>query len=220
MAKNIKSSTQKFTEIEDIVDNLVILEGQSAAIVIEVQATNFSLLSLEEQRTKIYAYSSLLNSLSFPIQIVIKNKRIDISSYIKLLDLEVQKTLSPQSGIDNSQGEKLGVFIKKYRDFVAELVKINTVLDKKFYLVISFSALEKGVKGVINNNDFVNQAKISLETKSESIITLLARLSLKSRILEKEELIKLFYGIYNQEFGEVNQIADNLKTPIVKGQNI
>jgi len=66
--------TQQFIEITNIVDDIVILNGGNAALVIEVSATNFTLLSPEEQDAKIYAYASLLNSLSFPIQIVIRSK--------------------------------------------------------------------------------------------------------------------------------------------------
>ena len=75
------SSTQKFTEIVDIIDNVVILEGGKACMIIEVTGTNFALLSQKEQDSKIFSYASLLNSLSFPLQILIRNKRVDISSY-------------------------------------------------------------------------------------------------------------------------------------------
>ncbi|RJQ38432.1 hypothetical protein C4559_01435 [Candidatus Microgenomates bacterium] len=208
-----KASTQKFTEIHDIVDDIVVLDGQSACSIIEVQATNFALLSLEEQQTKIYAYASLLNSLSFPIQVLIRNKKVNISAYLKQIDLEMQKTLSAPN---NNQSEKLIDYIRKYRDFVAEMVKINSVLDKKFYLIISFSALEKGIKSVLGKEGFVNQAKAGLHTKADSLLTQLSRLSLPSRILEKEALIKLFYEIYNEEASDENQISENLKTPIVR----
>ena len=82
----IKSSTQSFTEIEDIKDDILLLKDFSASIVIGVGAVNFWLLSAEEQSSIIYAYSSLLNSLSFPIQIVILSKKMDISSYLEYLE--------------------------------------------------------------------------------------------------------------------------------------
>ena len=81
----IKSSTQSFTEIEDIKDDILLLKDFSASIVIGVGAVNFWLLSAEEQSSIISAYSSLLNSLSFPIQIVILSKKMDISSYLEYL---------------------------------------------------------------------------------------------------------------------------------------
>ena len=70
-ARKINATTQKFIEIEDIVDNIVLLSGGQACMVMEVVATNFALQSIEEQQVKILSYASLLNSLSFSIQIVI-----------------------------------------------------------------------------------------------------------------------------------------------------
>lgn len=212
-AQKIHASTQRFTEIQDIADNIVVFEGASACLVVEIQAINFALLSVKEQEIKLFAYASLLNSLSFPIQILIRNKKVNISSYLKLLDLEIQKLSSSQ--MDNKPSEKLITFIKKYRDFVSEMVKVNSVLDKKFYIVIPFSHLERGVKGVLKKEDFLNQAKAALHTKAESLLTQLGRLNLRAKTLEKEELIRLFYETYNQEAVE-GPIEENIKAPIIK----
>src|ERR1035437_5699038 len=164
-ARNLPS-TQKFIDITDIADDIVILGGGNACLVIEVSATNFALLSPDEQDAKIYAYASLLNSLSFPIQIVIRSKKLDISNYLKLLDAEKVKT----------QNTALAKQIGLYRDFVKELVKVNTVLDKKFYISIPYSALEKGASGVksiskasSSQDNFIIAAKASLHSKAESI---------------------------------------------------
>src|SRR5437667_61365 len=93
MANASKSgSTQKFIEIKDITDTVVVFNNNTACSVIEVTASNFALLSKQEQDAKIFSYASLLNSLSFPIQIIIKNKKVDISAYLKSLDQEIQKT--------------------------------------------------------------------------------------------------------------------------------
>ena len=192
-ARNLPS-TQQFIEISNIVDDIVVLSRGAACLVIEVSATNFALLSPEEQDAKIYTYASLLNSLSFPIQIVIKSKKLDITNYLKLLADEKDKT----------QNEALAKQIGLYHDFVKELVKVNTVLDKKFYIVIPYSSLEKGasgaketLKGSFNQDNFVIGAKTALHSKAEAIHTQLRRLNLKARTLDEEQLTKLFYDIFN-----------------------
>src|SRR3990167_10649546 len=203
-AQRKKATTQKFTEIENIQEDIVILSGKNACLIIEVNATNFALLSKEEQDGKIFSYASLLNSLSFPIQIFIRSKKLDISSYLKLLDSQAQET----------QNQLLSTQIKLYRDFVKELVKVNTVLDKKFYIIIPYSYLEKGV--MVSSDSFLNQAKTSLASKAESVLSQIARLNLRATTLGKEELAKLFYEIYNGDAVEINQITDEIKTPIVR----
>lgn len=213
-AQGKKATTQKFIEIEEVEENVVILSGKHACLIIEVNATNFSLLSKEEQDTKIYSYASLLNSLSFPIQIFIRSKKLDISAYLKLLETQATQ----------SQNQLLASQIRLYRDFIKELVKVNTVLDKKFYIVISHSSLERGVKAQpqqknVTQETFASVAKTTLRSKAEAVLSQLARLNLRAKMLEKEELIKLFYEIYNGEAVETSQISDEINTPIVRGGN-
>lgn len=202
-AQKIKATTQRFTEIECIADDIVLLTFGNACLVIEVTATNFSLLSQEERDAKIYAYATLLNSLSFPIQIYIRSKKIDISSYLKLLDTESTKT----------QNQILANKIKLYRDFVESLVKINSVLDKKFYIIIPYSYLEEGA---IKTKIRFDSAKAALKLKADSINTQLTRLNLQAKTLNANELVKLFYNVYNDGSLEFNQETHRVQSPIIK----
>jgi hypothetical protein len=70
-------STQEHLDIEDIRDDVVLLKNSNAAAVVQTSAVNFDLLSEEEQDAMIFAFASLLNSLTFPIQILIRSKRLD-----------------------------------------------------------------------------------------------------------------------------------------------
>ena len=203
-AQKIRTSTQKFIEIEDIVDNVVLLASGNACLVIEVKATNFALLSEEEQNAKVLSYSSLLNSLSFPIQIVIRSKKVDISSYLNLLE---EKILATQNQLLQNQ-------IVLYKDFIKELVKVNTVLDKNFYLVLAHSSLESGLGQ--GKEGFFRTAQAKLSSKAESIHAQLARLGLSARTLGKEELVRLFYEIYNGSYEHINQVTENVQFPVVK----
>src|SRR5258708_5194157 len=210
----VKASTQKFIEIQDIRDNIVLLSGGDACMVMQVTATNFALLSKEEQDSKMYAYASLLNSLSFPVQVLVKSKRVQITPYLRSIEQEAQQTANP----------KLASFIRQYKDFVEQLVTVTTVLDKQFFLIISYSALEGGIKaasGSLKKRDvqqiteFFNQAKAALHTKADSLMGLIERLSLRAKILEQDELTKLFYDIYNGTAFNGN-LHDMAQTIVVK----
>jgi hypothetical protein len=185
-------STQRFIEIEDIDNDIVVLPGRQACQVIEVTATNFALQSLEDQQVKILSYASLLNSLSFSIQIVIISRKLNISNYLNILDNEAKKTTNP----------KLSGYITNYKNFVADLVKNNDVLDKKFYVVISYSFLEKGAGQSIDarsKDSFVQDARTMLGIKAQSILQELSHVGLVAKVLRRDELIKTYYQIYNQE---------------------
>lgn len=190
--KKIAATTQSFTEIQDIVDNVILFNGGYACSILEVSATNFALLSADEQNAKIYAYAALLNSLTFPIQILTISKRLDISEYITNLENQIKRT----------KNEGLAQQISLYKDFVAELVKVNSILDKKFYLVVPYSSLEKGVIGASyaitsGGGDFVSIARSALRSKTDSLLSQLARMGLKAKVLEKEEIINVYHDIYN-----------------------
>lgn len=213
-AQKSNTSTQKFIEIIDIVDDIVVTSGGNACLIIEVQATNFALLSAEEQDAKIYSYAALLNSLSFSIQIVIKSKRLNISSYLKLL--EEEKIASKNPGLS----QQIGL----YKDFIQELVKVNAILDKKFFIIIPYSSLEKGLTGVkeqtgvsSSQSYFLIGAKASLHSKAESLHTQLRRLNLKAETLEKERLVKTFYEIFNDINIDSQQLEHTTK-PMILGR--
>jgi hypothetical protein len=179
----MKATTQKFVEIEGVMDDVLILSGKRACLILEVKAANFNLMNKDEQDARIASYAALLNSLSFPIQIVIRSKKLDISSYLKLLEGKENETLNPN----------LKERIKEYRSFIGNLVKVNTVLDKKFYIAIPYSFLEKP------GSDFVSSAKSSLHSKAESLKSQLTRLSIPAKVLRQEELVRLFYELYNED---------------------
>ncbi len=215
-AQKIHASTQKFTEIVDFVDTIVVLEGGSACQIIEITASNFALLSRKEQDTRIFSYASLLNSLSFPIQILIRNKRMDISIYLKELDEVIKNTKNPQ----------LVKYISYYKTFVHEMVTVNVVLNKAFYIVIPYSSLEAGMKGATQTaaapkslsktESFAITARKTLQVKTESVLGQLQKFAVSAKILNREELIKLFYDIFNDGTKiEVEQIEAGIDAPII-----
>ena len=192
-ARKINNTTQRFIDILDIQDDIVLMSGGNACLVIEVKSTNFALLSAEEQDAKIFAYASLLNSLSFAIQIVIRSKRIDITKYLDDLGQAAAKTSNPS----------LARQINLYKDFVQELIKVNTVLDKTFYLVIPYSSLESGLKGAKQavsalDENFISSAKSSLHSKAGSLHSQLGRINLRARTLKKDELLNIYCDIYDE----------------------
>ena len=216
-AQKIHATTQKFTEIVDFIDEVVVLEGGSACMIIEITASNFALLSKREQDTRIYSYAALLNSLSFPIQILIRNKRMDISIYLKELDL-VQK---------EAKNSLLQNYIQLYRTFVQEMVTVNVVLNKEFYIVIPYSSLEGGATAAVQSMPsgqkaksqaeiFAETAKKTLQTKVDSVLGQLQKFATSARVLSRPDLIKLFYDIYNEGVNlEVDQVESGINATVI-----
>jgi len=187
----VKDSTQSFIEIEEIKDDVILMKDFSAATVVEISAVNFWLLSQEEQGSIIYSYAGLLNSLSFPIQILIISKRMDISSYLDYLENRISKQMN----------ELLKNRLASYREFIKAIVKINTVLEKRFFFVVPFSPLELGISGAntssLNKEYVLSRAKTSLYPKRDNLIRLLAKIGLRGTVLQQQQLTELYFNLYN-----------------------
>jgi hypothetical protein len=200
-AKPVLSTTQDFTEIEDVGNDLVLLSDGSVCLVIEVAAINFGLFSEKEQEATIYAYAQMINSLTFSIQIVITSKRKDITDYLKSLDDHLAKTTTP---LIKDQ-------LIKYRDFVKSVVRQSNVLDKKFYVSIPFSSLELGIAPAIGalgpkkaklsmpKDTILERAATNLNPKRDHLIRMMARIGLRAHQLNSQELVQLFYELINRE---------------------
>lgn len=221
MAKNssekIKASTQEHLDIDDITDDLVILKNGWVALVLSTTAVNFDILSEAEQDATIYAYGALLNSLTFPVQVLIRSKKADITAYYQHL-VEAE---------NNQSNPDLKIQIRKYREFVQSTVQQKTILDKRFYLVIHFTSLELGVKS-FKKTDTANKkskaqlivdAKNSLFPRRDHLIKQTSRLGLFTKQLATQELIELFYDIYNPAPTGTQRVilnAASYTTPLVE----
>jgi len=210
----IRASTQQFTEIEEISQNIIMFVDGSCALIISVAAVNFSLLSTNEQDAIIYSYAGLLNSLSFPIQVLIRSKHKDISAYLRLLEDKEKEQKNP----------KLAKSIRGYRAFIESTVKEKEVLDKKFYIVIPFSNLELGVSpSVLLGNKksglpyqksyIMERALIVLSPKRDHLLRLLTKIGLKAQQLTNDQLMQLFFSLYNPGVATPDSLTSQSQTP-------
>src|SRR3989344_370760 len=133
--KTILSTTQDLIPLADIVDGVVIYKNGGAAQIMESTSLNFGLLSENEQEAVIASYAGLLNSFNFPVQIVVRSQKKDISIYMNFLNVAQQKIKNP----------KLSSIMEDYKNFISDAIKKKNVLSKKFYIVISFSPYELGL---------------------------------------------------------------------------
>src|SRR3989304_6738501 len=211
------ASTQEHLDIEDILEDLVILKSGWISMVLSVSSLNFDLLSETEQDATIYAYGAFLNSLTFPLQVLIRSKKADISSYFQ--HLEDAEASQPNPDI--------AAQIKKYKEFISSIVSQKTVLDKEFYLIINFSPLEMGFKGLAkasaanskNKKQLLSGAKASLAPKRDHIVKQMGRIGLNVKQLTTQEIIELFYDIYNPAPTGTQRVildTESYTTPIVE----
>jgi len=226
----IRGSTEDHLIIEDIVDDMVLLKDGSCSAIMQVSSVNFDLLSEREQQALVFAYGGILNSLNFPIEIVIYSNTKDVSTYLTNL----------KSAEEKQTNSLLRERIVSYRKFIEETVKKNDVLSKSFYIVVPFLVLELGIKSApgsiagglklpfgqkknaelpFEKNYIVEKAAANLKPKKDHILRLFARLGLEIKALNTKELIELFYRIYNEDTAGNQKIQTiNYEAPVVNGK--
>ncbi len=201
----IVATTQDHLEVETIRDDVVVLKNGLISVVIQTSAINFGLLSEEEQDATIYAYAGLLNSLSFPVQIVIKSEKKDISSYLELVVSQEKKL----------KDETMKTRMSQYRNFIETTIQEQNVLDKKFYIIVSYQMVTLSGKVEITE-ELLSRAKADLEPKRDHIVKQLTRIGLTTQQLNSQNLMKLFHGYYNSTVkGQKFTTASDYETPVV-----
>jgi hypothetical protein len=214
----VSASTQDHLDIHDIQEDMVILKNGAASAVIEAGAINFELLSQREQDAAIMAYSGLLNSITFPMQVIIKSRIIDISKYIDQIGEAEKQVESPL----------LKEAVTDYKNFVQGLVENFSILDKKFYVAVTHNkgivlpstsafgwvkdlfGLTHKPKSSINTKSVIEKSRPQIDPKVEHVIKEFKRINISAKRLNTEELIKFFYESYNPNSLMGSQVQTNI----------
>ena len=197
------STTQEHIPIADIDDGILFLKDGGGALVLQTSAVNFGLLSDGEQMAIITAFAQMLNSLSFTIQIVIHSQRLNISSYLNLLDKAQKAQTNPL----------LSQIMTQYRQFIQATIKENEVLDKKFYIATPLFRLELGLTPT--KEALYEKIKTVLLPRRDQVLRQLGRVGLKATQLTDQKLLETFFNIYSGETLEAPAVLEpvRLKQP-------
>ncbi|HSX45289.1 MAG TPA: hypothetical protein VLF39_04280 [Candidatus Saccharimonadales bacterium] len=226
------NSTQNMLQIAEIRDGLVIMNDGSFRSIVMARSINFDLMSPDERETIEYAYQGFLNSLHFPVQIFIRTERVDIRPYLERLD-----NLRRQQ--DNML---LALLMEDYIGYVEELASQTNIMDKKFYLVVPYFPVADIQKAITQSKNFftglidmfnkkarrvtineaeLNNAKVELRERVQGVLAGLQQASIKALPLDTQELIELYYDIYNPDTATRQQLKnfDGISEPVVtKGE--
>lgn len=208
-------STQEHLEFSEIHDSIIITKTGELRAILMVSSINFALKSEQEQTAIIYAYQNFLNSLNFPLQIVMQSKKLDLSKYLKKL----------KDAATTQANELLRMQTSDYIDFIERLVNIANIMDKKFFVVVPFMPPPKiqptkDLRRVIKTGtaqtkttpqmtfDEFNRWKEELAQRVQVIASGLGSIGMRSAQLNTQQIIELFYNVYNQEEANKQKIAE------------
>lgn len=198
--KKSGASTQRYLNVSAVKENTIVVRDGSLRAVVAVSSTNFSLKSEDEQNALTGAYQGFLNSLDFPIQILVRSRVLDINSYLEKLQ-----------GLTSSQtNELLRIQMTEYVEYVAKLVEFASIMSKTFYVIVPYSAtpvretltskigrIFNPAAAIVQNQESFERAKTKLEERVNHVISQLGGMGLRSMVLETPELVELLYQSYN-----------------------
>lgn len=208
MADNL-ASAQDLVAVEKIERNTVVLKDGSFRKILMVSGVNFSLKSQTEQEMITGAYQNFLNSLDFPIQIIVHSRKINIQKYLDDLEKRREAELSPL--LQNQ--------IAEYRDFVGKFVEENAIMEKTFLVSVPWYppvAGKKATAGAFSKLPFFGKKRgkeapaaapkesanlveelPQLDQRVDQIIEGLFAIGIEAIVLSDEQLVELFYNFYN-----------------------
>ncbi|HLD71890.1 MAG TPA: TraC family protein [Candidatus Peribacteraceae bacterium] len=213
--KNSLSSTQRFLPMGEIRSDTVLLKNGGFRAVLAVEAINFNLKSETEQQGIISGYESFVNTLYFPLQVLLRSAKMNIDPYLTQL----------RAIADKQQNELLQRETRSYADFVERLVDVADIMQKRFYVVVPFdhtirkrtlvekffgwlSPDDSSAKAAQRNRDFAEASK-QLKDRVNLVQTGLENIGLQSRRFTTHELIELYYQIYNPSTSQEQKIPED-----------
>lgn len=215
------ASTQLYLDIAEIKDNVVVLKNGGLRAILQTSSVNFNLKSEDEQNSIIYAYQGFLNSLNFPIQILIQSRKLDIDKYIE----NVKETA------EKHESKLLKEQTLKYADYVQKLIEYADIMEKNFYVIVPYDPYRSQKVGIfskfmqsISAQDSVDAIKRRhkefdelnkhLTERVGSVKAGLEGCNLRVAQLTTPQLVEMFYRIYNPETSRNEKIEDISKVDV------
>jgi len=201
MALNAKA-TQEFVPIKEVRDGIVVLKDGGLRAIVLANSINLSLKSDDEQRATILQFQNFLNTLDFSVQISVQSRKLDIRPYLLLLENRMKVQSEPL----------LKLQTKEYIEFIKNFTESVSIMTKNFFVVVPythvslkpeagflgklFSKRNKKEEEIKSQLDF-EEKRSQLEERVSVIQQGLSRCGIKSAQLGTEEVVEVFYKVFN-----------------------
>jgi type IV secretory pathway VirB4 component len=216
------ASTQASLQISEIKDGVVIMRDGSLRSIVLVSAINFDLMSQQEQNSAEFSYQGFLNSLHFPVQIVIKSQKIDLDAYLESLQKMYEDQVNPM----------LAELMQDYIANIKGLLDEVNIMDKQFFVVVPYYPVANvskdnvltGLSRIFKPQAVVTvgaaefeAAKTELSQRVQLVTSGLTQMGLRAIPLNTQELIDLYYTSYNPDVAANQKLIDasQLQTAVV-----
>jgi len=200
------AASQDFVTVKDIKDNVVILKSGQLCSVLLASSINFALKSTDEQEAILQQFQTFLNTLDFSLQIYVQSRRLNIEPYLKLL----------QTREEVQDNDLMRIQLREYIEFIRTFTSEVDIMAKNFYVIVPYTPapinLSKGITAIFGGSgggskqlpadrQFEEQ-RVQLEQRVSVVEQGLSGMGVRSVQLQTDDLVELFYHLYNPTEGE------------------
>lgn len=196
-------STQHSLAVAEIKSDTLIMKDGTLRAVLMVSSINFALKTEDEQSAIVGSYVSFLNSLEYPLQIIVQSRKLNIKPYLEKLAVKERE----------QNNDLLRTQIADYRSFVAELVSLGNIMSKNFFIVVPYDPLSNKKRsfwsrlGELLNpaitvrlkEDRFQKRKHDLDMRVRIAESGLRSMGLEVAQLDTQSLIELVYNTFNPD---------------------
>ncbi|RLI88947.1 MAG: hypothetical protein DRO62_02705 [Candidatus Altiarchaeales archaeon] len=173
----LSPDAQGLLDIRDIRADTVFLKKGGAIGLIKVTPINFGMLSKEDQDSVIYGFLEFLNTINFPIQIVMKSINLDINDYLSALKHRIEE-----------RDDKISLaYYEHFASYMRDYIESTRINDRLFYIVVP-------AKKHWDEREVIR----SLDTRCKNIMDALAFSGINSERLNKQQLLNLYASYFTE----------------------
>lgn len=204
-----KNTTQNSLLFSEIRDNILIMADGSFRAVIACKSINYDLMSARERESVEFSYQNFINSLTHPVQILVRSQKVDIGPYLDRL-IEIRR---------NQDNMLLGVLMDDYIDFIDIIAEDANIMDKSFYVIVPYSTVGDlsnikdagkgffakmfggGSSATVTKIDKITYQKVQEEIRNrvDSVTNGLMQMGIQCTQLNSKQLGELYYSFYNPD---------------------
>jgi len=186
---NKKSSSRRQIDIREVMDDVLVLPNNRYRAILHTSAINFELKSDAERDAIIDTYQSFLNSMAFPLQVLVRTRELDTDKYLSGLTARL-----PREDEDVYRDQ-----LRSYMEFVSRLVVTNKILTRQFYVTVPFDPVEQTDFTIISEQ---------LASRCDIVAKGLSRIGMQVWRLSSVEILDLFYSFYCPGQSRIQPISD------------
>ena len=199
--------TQQFVDIKEVRNGVVYLKQGGMRKILIVSGVNFDLKSEAEQTAILSMFQNFINTIDFPVQFFIHSRKVNIETYLERMRERLEK----------EENELLKIQIAEYIEFIRSFVEQNAIINKTFFAIVPYDGATTTAAGGMDNilsmfnkpqsadvqkQQSEHAAIEQLDLRVTEISNGIEQIGLRVTPLSDEEIIELFYNLYNPQLQE------------------